>query len=40
MQFIFCFWSFGIGVNILRNQEWVVGLDSYSGQVFGYLGPV
>ena len=27
-------------MNILRNQEWVVGLDSYSGQVFGYLGPV
>ena len=28
------FWSFEISVNILRNQKWMIGLDSYSRQVF------
>ena len=33
VQFIFYFWSFEISVNILRNQKWMSGLDSYSRQV-------
>ena len=33
VQFIFYFWSFEISVNILRNQKWMIGLDSYSRQV-------
>ena len=40
VQFIFYFWSFEISVNILRNQKYVIGLDSYSGQVFNYLDPI
>ena len=34
------FWSFEISVNILRNQKYIVGLDSYSGQGFNYLDPI
>ena len=37
VQFIFYFWSFEISVNILSNQKLIIGLDSYSRQVFNYL---
>ena len=37
VQFIFYFWSFEISVNILSNQKLMIGLDSYSRQVFNYL---
>ena len=40
VQFIFYFWSFEIGVNILRNQKEMIGLDSCSRQVFNYLDPI
>ena len=40
VQFIFYFWSFEISVNILRNQKQMIGLDSYSRQVFNYLDPI
>ena len=40
VQFIFYFWSFEISVNILRNQTWMIGLYSYSRQVFNYLDPI
>ena len=39
VQFIFYFWSFEISANILRNQKYIIGLDSYSRQVFNYLDP-
>ena len=39
-QFIFYFWSFEIIVNILRNQKQMIGLDSYSRQVYTYLDPI
>ena len=32
VQFIFYFLFFEIGVNILRNQKQMIGLDSYSRQ--------
>ena len=38
--FIFYFWSFEISVNILRNQKQMIGLDSYSTQVYTYLDPI
>ena len=37
VQFIFYFWSLEISVNIPRNQKYIIGLDSYSRQVFNYL---
>ena len=40
VQFIFYFWSFEISVNILRNRKLMVGLDSYSRQVFNYLDTI
>ena len=40
VQFIFYFWSFEISVNILRNQKYLIGLDSYSRQVSNYLDPI
>ena len=40
VQFIFYFWSFEISVNILRNQKLMIGLDSYSRQVFNYLDSI
>ena len=40
VQFIFYFWSFEISVNILRNQKYMIGLDSYSRQVFNYSDPI
>ena len=40
VQFIFYFWSFEISVNILRNKKQMIGLDSYSRQVFNYLDPI
>ena len=38
--FIFYIWSFKISVNFLRNQKLMIGLDSYSRQVFNYLDPI
>ena len=32
--------SFEISDNILRNQKYMTGLDSYSRQVFVYLEPI
>ena len=40
VQFIFYFCSFEISVNILRNRKLMVGLDSYSRQVFNYLDTI
>ena len=40
VQFIFYFRSLEINVNILRNQKQMIGLDSYSRQVFNYLDPI
>ena len=40
LQFIFYFWSFEIIVNSLKNQIQMIGLDSYSRQVFNYLDPI
>ena len=40
VQFIFYFWSFEISVNILRNQKYMIGLDSYSRRVSNYLDPI
>ena len=34
------FWSFEISDNILRNQKWMIGFDSYSRQVFIFLDPI
>ena len=39
VQFTFYFWSFEISVNILRNQKYIIGLDSYSRQVSNKYGP-
>ena len=39
VQFIFHFWSFEISENILRKQKSMIGLDSYSRQVFKYFDP-
>ena len=36
VQFIFYFWSCEISVNILRNKKLMIGLDSYSRQIFNY----
>ena len=40
VQFTFYVWSFEISVNILRNQKYMIGLDSYSRQVSNYLDPI
>ena len=40
VHFIFYFGSFEISVNILRNQKYLIGLDSYSRQVSNYLDPI
>ena len=40
VQFVFYFWSFEISVNILRNQKYMIGLDSYSRQVSNNLDPI
>ena len=40
VQFIFHFWSFEISEYILRNQNLIIGLDSYSRQRFIYLDPI
>ena len=37
VQFIFYIRPFEISVNILRNQKYIIGLYSYSRQVFNYL---
>ena len=39
VQFIFHFWSFEITEHILRNQNLIIGLDSYSRR-FIYLDPI
>ena len=40
VQFIFHFWSFEVSEHILRNQNLIIGLDSYSRQRFIYLDPI
>ena len=40
VQFTFPFWPFEISEHILRNQNLIVGLDSYSRQRFIYLDPI
>ena len=40
VQFIFHFWCFEISEHILRNQNFIIGLDSYSRQRFIYLDPI
>ena len=40
VQFIFQFWSFEISEYILRNQNLIIGLDSYSRQRLIYLYPI
>ena len=40
VQFIFYFRSFEISVNILRNQKYMIGLDSYFRQFSNYLDPI
>ena len=37
VQIIFFFWSFEISEGILRNQNFVIGLNSISNQRFIYL---
>ena len=39
VQFIFHCWSFEISEHILRNQNLIIGLDSYSRQRFIYVDP-
>ena len=39
VQIIFFFWSFEISESILRNQEIIFGLDSFSNQCLIYLVP-
>ena len=40
MRFILYFWSFEISEHILRNQNLIIGLVSYSRQHFIYLDPI
>ena len=40
VQFIFHVWSFEISEDVLRNQNLIIGLDSYSRQRFIYLDPI
>ena len=37
VQFIFYFWFFQNNKNSLRNQKYMIGLDSYSRKVSNYL---
>ena len=37
VQFVLYIWSFEISVNILRNQKQMIGLDSYSRQVYNLI---
>ena len=37
VQIIFSFWSFEISEGILRNQKFIIGLDSFSNQSFIYF---
>ena len=39
VQIIFSFWSFEIRDRILRNQNIIIGLDSFSNQSLLYLAP-
>ena len=39
VQIIFSFWSFEIRKDILRNQNIIVGLDTFSNQDLLYLAP-
>ena len=40
VQLIFHFWSFEISKHILRNQNIIIGLDSFSRPRFIYLDPI
>ena len=40
VQFTFRFWFFEISEHILRNQNLIIGLDSYSRERFIYLDPI
>ena len=40
VQFIFHLWSFEISEHILRYQNLIIGLNSYSSQRFIYLDPI
>ena len=40
VQIIFSFWSFEISGGILRNQKFIVGLDSFYNQLFKIFGPI
>ena len=40
VQSIFCFRSFEVNENILRNQKLMIGLDSYSIQICYSLDPI
>ena len=37
VQIIFSFWFFEVSDDILRNQKFIIGLDSFSNQRFIYL---
>ena len=37
VQIIFSFWSFEISGGLLRNQKFIIGLDSFSSQRLIYL---
>ena len=39
VQIIFSFWSFEISKGILRNQKFIIGLDSFSNQSLIHLVP-
>ena len=39
VQVMFSFWSFEISEDILRNQKFIIGLDSFSDQCLTYLVP-
>ena len=39
VQIIFSFWSFEISEDILRNQKFIIGLDSFSNQRSMYSDP-
>ena len=39
VQVIFSFWSFEISEDVLRNQKFIIGKDSFSYQCLIYLVP-
>ena len=40
VQIIFSFWSFVVSEGILRNQKFLIGLESFSNQHFKYFDSV